>query len=396
MKILFIHLCAPFVNGLTYRENLLTKYLSGFSNEFIVLTTDDSIDISNNTIIKGELKYPLESNYLIRLSYKYIFFGYKIYSRIRAFWGLSKFLVTFKPNLIYINSLQFLDLFTIIKFKKRFPNTKLIGELNATKENSAQTFFSSYLLHKVFYRSIITMNYKHIDYCYYGSVAARDFSSKYYKTPFGLEILNLGVDEKAILRALDHNKSKLKIKYGFKPNDLLMVSGGKIDEKKKIIELVEAFSELEFNPANRLILFGSIVDSLKDSFSKLISLDQRISFVGWLNDVEMYEYLRIADFAVFPGSKSAIWESAIAMGLPLIAQYWDGMDYINFGSNVHYLHKNGDTNEIKTALANLIEDEPKRSSMSRNARANWKNALSYKLMAEKIINKYNELKEEQL
>jgi glycosyltransferase involved in cell wall biosynthesis len=382
-----------------YRENLLSKELIKLTKDYKILSCFDSLDFQNNQIIKSTPKnFAIngKNKSLFLIDYKYKLFGYKIYSKIRSFRGLSTFLVTFKPDLIYINSLQFLDLFTIIKFKKRYPNTKLIGELNATKENSAQRFISSVFLHKVFYRWVISMNFQHIDYCYYGSVAARDFSSKYYKTPFGLEIINLGVDENAILKALEYNKSKLKIKFGFKPNDFLMISGGKIDEKKKIIELVQAFLELDFNPSNKLLLFGSIADRLSDAFNKLISLDQRINFVGWLSDVEMYEYLRIADFAVFPGSKSAIWESAIAMGLPLIAQSWDGMDYINFGSNILYLYKNGDTNEIKNALVNLIEEDTKRTSMSRNASANWKNVLSYKLMAAKIINKYNELKEEQI
>jgi 1,2-diacylglycerol 3-alpha-glucosyltransferase len=387
MKILFVHLCAPYNVGWTYRENLLPKYLNNVDNEVIVVTTKT---ISN--LEDGRLEYNKDLNEsnengvkIIRLDYLRLPLPFGLKNRIRTYRGLCKVLDAHKPDLIYINGLQFVDLIKIIWFKSRQKNNlRLFGELNATIQNSARSFSSKYLLHKVIYSLVIKYSTRHLDKLYFGSEAAYIFSREYYGLKNAvLNLSPLGVDETKILQTLNKlDKDLSRIKYGIDNDCFVVVTGGRLDLRKKVIELMDAATKLE--PNIMLIVFGEVLDDIAQDFSQLLEKLNNVKFLGWLEDEGIYEVLSISDLALFPGTKSSLWEVATAIGLPVVAQSWPGLDYIDFNGNILFYDFRS-SNEIYETLIAVINNPILLEKMRKNALENSMRNLSYKSIAETIL-----------
>lgn len=384
-KIAFIHLCAPYVSGLTYYENILPEYLNRNGFDVFIFTTKDSIEKTKNKIVYDKtLSDELYNNITIkRLDYRFKFLPYSIYSRMRYF---KNFLVSINIvafDLVFINGLQFGDLSKFGELKNQFPKTKFFGELNATFQNSANNIITKLLFHKFFYSKIINHT-SFIDKFYYGSEAAKKFSSELYDLSDKFDLLGLGVDEVKIKSIQKENKKQIKDYFNVPDKKMILISGGKFDEKKNVLHLIKALEILN-NPNLTLILFGSVAKEISEEFYFLLNRNINIKFYEWLNDDEFYRLMFVSDLAIFPGSKSALWESAIGMGLPIVCQYWEGMDYINLKGNIEYLRTNGDSNEISIMISRLYNDRNKLISMQKIAFEKGLDSLSYNNIAKRIL-----------
>jgi hypothetical protein len=90
---------------------------------------------------------------------------------------------------------------------------------------------------------------------FYGSAAASNFASKFYNLPLNYDLLPLGVDDDLIEEVMLKDKIKLKHYYGFDTNDFIIITGCKIDEKKRTIELINSFISIKYNVNIKLIIF---------------------------------------------------------------------------------------------------------------------------------------------
>lgn len=389
LRVVFIHLCGPLIDGWTYRENLLTKYLGEFSSVSIISNYEGFKENSNRIEYLGESQHKISFD-TSRLNHNK-FIPYFLNSKFRIYTGLFEKLVNLNPDMIYVNSLQFFSLLDVIRYKKKYPSTKIIAELNATFLNSGRTWLSRNFLHGFYYQFIINRALLKIDKLYYGSSAARTFSVTLYRISDQHEILPLGVNDEKISQILLKDRNVLRKNLGIKHSDFVICTGGKLDSRKNLLQLVKAINQLK-NLNLKLLIFGSLVN-LGNEVSNIIDTSDNISFMGWLKEDDIYEVFRSSDLAVFPGTKSALWESAIATGLPLIAQYWIGNEYIDFGGNIDYLYLNGDINEICKNIYDLYNNVNKLKLMSLLALENGLSQLSYRKIANKIIVDYHELKE---
>lgn len=386
MKIVFIQLCGPFHKGWTYRENLLTQYLAK-DNSLNVITNYDGFKInSNKTELLCKSSHEISSD-IIRLPYIKCL-PYFLNSKLRFYTGLLENLEAIRPDFIYINGLQFFSIFEILRYKKRYPLTKIFGELNATSFNSAKSFISRKILHGILYKYLVRRVYIKLDKLYFGSVAALNFSADLYSTSYNNGILPLGINDDKIKIINDIDKTRLRQKYGVKISNFVICTGGKLDKQKNTLQLLKAFIEIK-NLDFILLIFGTIID-YNDEILEIINSSGRIVFLGWLNENEIYEVFRLADLAVFPGSKSALWESAIAIGLPLVAQYWQGVEHIDFGGNLSYLYLNGDVLEIRRNIETLYIEKLKLLQMAKIALDNGISNLSYSKVAKKILSDFCE------
>ena len=389
MVIAFIHLCSGYSKGWLYRENILTQMLSNNANTHIITSTEGFNKNSNRLKIIHNTKYEIinDNIELHRLDYKFKL-PYFLNSKIRIYSNLLRLLNEIMPDLIYINGLQMFDLYTIIKFKKLHSKVIIFGELSATFDNSAKTLLSKLFLHKLFYKKIIQDSLPYIDKIYYGSSASLTFSSSIYSTSVTSDILPLGVDDNLIDLTLRLSVDKLREKYYVDKDSFVFITGGKIDNNKKVYELIDAFRRIPIKKMS-LIIFGDFTEPSR-SLMDYINSDRRIRLLGWRSSTAIHELFRLSDVAVFPGSKSALWESAIAMGLPLIAQFWRGMEYIDFDGNIYYLLNNGDVSEIYRSMLELHNNIILRNNMSKIAKENGLLNLSYRNVANKILIDYQE------
>ena len=198
------------------------------------------------------------------------------------------------------------------------------------------------------------------------------------------KLLVMGADDELAEKANDELvKKATRKKYHIKEEDFLIVSGGKIDPwKTQTTLLMEAVKEIKQKNV-KLLVFGSVVDELKQQVQNLADGD-RIQYIGWQNAEESYQLFAAADLAAFPGRHSVYWEQATGQGIPMIAKDWEGTHHVDLGGNVIFLKEDSKT-EIIRALERILSDQHLYHSMKLIAETKGPQTFSYGKIAQKSI-----------
>ena len=163
----------------------------------------------------------------------------------------------------------------------------------------------------------------------------------------------------------------------------MVITGGKIDiPKKQVLLLMEAIKQIDNNRI-KLLIFGSVVDELKNDFQKFVD-GKKIQYIGWLGPQDCYNHLAASDLVVFPGRHSVLWEQTVALGIPIVAKYWEGTDHIDLGRNCKFLYQDS-VDEIKEIIINIFEDRELYNQMKEVAEKKGMKEFSYKKIAKKSI-----------
>ena len=176
--------------------------------------------------------------------------------------------------------------------------------------------------------------------------------------------------------------NKLRETLNISDSDFVIVTGGKIDEAKaQTLLLMEAVKN--FNDNVKLIVFGSVAESLKSKFDKLCD-SNNIIYAGWVSSDDSYKYFELANLVVFAGRHSVFWEQVVAQGKPMVCKHWEGTTHIDVGGNVKFLIKD-DINEIYNTISNIILDDNIYSKMKEASENRGSKRFSYKNISEKSI-----------
>lgn len=381
MRIVHICLNGPFTEGLTYQENLLTKYQSRMGNEIIVITTEyywnadgklqkseihDSINQYDVRVIRLKIKGDKEFNY-----------------RFKKYINLYETLESLSPEILFIHGANFLDLKILKKYLKKHQITAYLDN-HCDKSNSGRNFLSYNILHKIVWKTLAQSINPYIRK-FYGVMPSR---VKWLIDVYGLpknkcELLIMGADDDFVNKYSNEDLIiKNRRKYNIKENEFVIVTGGKIDSAKtQTLLLMKAIKKMN-NEALKLFIFGSISDELKEEFNSLC--DNNIKYLGWANEEESYNYFSIADLVVFPGRHSVYWEEVVALGKPLICKYWEGTTHVDIGGNLLYLYHDS-VEEMTKTISNLVENKNEYNKLLLGAKNDKKNNFLYSEIAKKSL-----------
>lgn len=125
-------------------------------------------------------------------------------------------------------------------------------------------------------------------------------------------------------------KDSLRKKYGFTPNDRIIIFAGRIDYGKGIFELVSAFKQVSLKHNNlKLIVAG---DGAYNSLLKQINpMWNKIFLTGYLAKETLYELYSLSDIGVVPSLHEEFGYVAIemaSMGLPVLVNLVGGLNEI--------------------------------------------------------------------
>lgn len=382
MKIMHLCLASIYTDGFLYQENLLAKYHKKLNFDVEILTNCWMYDNNGQIVMTEDSNYVNEDGVsIIRLKPK---FKHKFSDKFIRYNHLLDALTKSKPDILFIHNLQFLDIDIVIKYLKENKNVIAYLDNHADLTNSAKTWLSKNILHKIIWR----FNAKRIKpYIkkFYGVLPTRvDFLIKMYKLPpEKCELLIMGADDEMVSNSLKNNSRQIiRKKYKIEEDDFLIVSGGKIDmAKKEIIEFAKAVKSVN-NKKIKFLIFGSIVNELKSELDSIC--DDNIIFIGWLNNIDSYNVFASADLVVFPGRHSVYWEQVVAQGIPLLCRYLPGVNHIDIGGNVLFMSKNN-FDEYKEILNKLITDNEFYNLMKKSANKKTKNNFLYSRIAKKSI-----------
>ncbi|GIQ58589.1 hypothetical protein Flavo103_17250 [Flavobacterium collinsii] len=387
MKIVHLCLSSFYIDNYSYQENMLPKYHVLQGHEVTVIASLVSFNSSGEPCLleKESTKITEDGYKVIRVDYKKAF--YKFNKFVRIYNGISELLELEKPDLIFMHDFSFLDVRKVISYVKKNRNVIMFVDCHTDYINSAQTWISLNIFHKLIWRYYAKKISPYVQK-FYGTTPLRsDFLRDVYNIDSKkIELLVMGIDDDLI-----KNKDRVLLKknyaekLNFKESDFVIVTGGKIDLKKNVHLLMKAVSNL--NKVNvKLVIFGIVTTEMKNDFDSLFNSDCMI-YSGWQNSNGIVDHLMFADLVVFPGTHSVLWEQAVGVGTPSVFKYWQGMTHVDVGGNCEFLYKD-DVNEIENVLDNILESYDKYNVMAKQALEKGLKYFSYSDISKRAIKSY--------
>lgn len=383
MKVLHVCLASFYIDNHSYQENMLPKYHKKLGFEVEILASLMSFDQNGNSCFLKEATSYINENGIpvTRLNYRNTT-GSK---RLRQYKNTYKAIEKVNPDIIFVHGCQFLDIKYITKYVEKFPEVKVYVDNHADFSNSATNWISKNILHKVIWRNC-AKKIEPITTKFYGVLPARvDFLIDMYNIPKEkVELLVMGADDEEVKRVKDKSKNNLlRSKYGIEEEDILIITGGKIDNAKlQTLDLMKAVREMS-NPNIKLIVFGSVIESLKEKVEKL-SDGVNVQYIGWLKSNESYDYLAASDLVVFPGRHSVLWEQAAGLGKPIVVKYWEGTTHVDLGGNCRFLYKDS-LEEVKSLITEICLNKNELKNMKNQAENLGVKQFSYLEIARRSI-----------
>ncbi|MCA0333881.1 MAG: glycosyltransferase family 4 protein [Bacteroidetes bacterium] len=381
MKILHCCLAAFYIDNFGYQENILPKMHKLQGHEVKILA-------STETYIENSLDYIQPCSYInndqievIRIPYAN-WLPLKIVKKLRIYNGISDTLESFNPDIIFLHDCQFIGIKEIAAYAKKHTNTRIYVDGHTDFINSAKTWISKNILHKIIYKWCVKKISPYTKK-FYGTLPLRVefFKNIYHTPPEKTELLQLGIDDtqvdfsqKEVIRKVIRKELKLS------DNDFVIITGGKIDRRKNIHHLIKVVNEIK-NVNIKLIVFGTPTPDMKDEIRNLLD-SPAIRYLGWVPSEKVYNYFFAGDLAFFPGTHSVLWEQAVGIGLPCIFKKWEGIQHIDIGGNCLFINSN---DEIKDNILALYQNKSQLALMKQIAMEKGVNQFSYYEIAKKAI-----------
>lgn len=384
MKIVNICLAGSYNYGWGYQDNLITKYQQKLNNDVTIITSrftnkkngEGYIEIQKEITYDGLVKV-IRLDHFISSSFTYYFRKYK---------NLYKTLCDERPDFIFIHSCQFVDILSVCKYAKKNKDVYICVDNHADYTNSAQTTFAK-IVHKTLWKFTANTINKYAS-VFFGVIPIRcKFLCDMYGIPEKkIDLLVMGADDEMVEQA-KHNRKRVRELLKIDDEDIVIITGGKIDlHKKGILNLIKVYNKL--NRKNvKLLVFGSVVPELKEEFDRIIG---NSIYLGWIDQRQIYDYLCLSDLAVFPGRHSVIWEQSVGCGLPSVFLKLDMTDHVNVNGNCIFL-ENDSEDEIEKAILPFVDNKDYLENIRKKAIEASKK-FSYNEIAKYSIEKTIEMK----
>lgn len=316
MKILYICLGNPFTEEMLYIENYLIKgnYEDGMDIEVIAST----LKFSSNKIkeVNESKTFYFDKIPVIRIKHDHIINKF-ISNIIRKNNRLFEIIINFKPDVIFYNCIQIYNIKDLKKIKQSLPNVKIYGDVTTTKYNSGKNLLSYYILHKIIYKSWIKKAERYFDKIFYPVLESKEFLKSVYKINDKLlEFFPLACEVIDEFKKKEYRRN-FESRYNLNQNVTIFSHSGKMDKLKLTIEILEKFIKTR-NENFRLFIAGEFTDDIKDRALKTINSDNRIKYIGFLDNEDLIELLCSTDLYLQPGSPSHTAQTAMGCLTPVV------------------------------------------------------------------------------
>ncbi|HEY9802898.1 MAG TPA: glycosyltransferase family 4 protein [Leptolyngbyaceae cyanobacterium] len=148
---------------------------------------------------------------------------------------------------------------------------------------------------------------------------------------------------------------------------------GRVGQRKGTFDLINAFAQFSSQHKEQCHLFiaGDGEIEKGKALVKELGLEEKITFLGWINSQQRDDVLKISDIFLLPsyneGLPMAILE-AMGWELPIVTTPVGGIPEVIISGKNGLLVNPGDVQQLSAAIQLLVEDESLRLSMGRLAR----------------------------
>ena len=336
MNIVHISPGACYSEGWSYQENLLPKYQAKLGHTVTLIVSDRTLVGTNVETCACTDSMSADGFRVIRRSFTR-FPGGKLTSLLSRL-PVSDLLEELKPDLIFAHGLVSTTIFQVARYKRRHPACVVV-------QDNHEDYNIGYDVRKplgvrwlvvLMRRWMQRLNAPYVTKVYGVTPWRKQYAQEAYGVdPAKTDVLIMGADDEVIDFAHRAEiRERVRARYGIAPEDFLVVTGGKIDQRKNIHLLMRAVEDL---PHVKLLVFGKAADDFEDVYRG--SMNGNVIDIGWIASKDSYDYFFAADLVCFPGQHSVLWEQACAAKTPCLFKEWEGMDHVDNGGNAAFLRE---------------------------------------------------------
>ncbi|MDQ5893445.1 MAG: hypothetical protein QG640_457 [Patescibacteria group bacterium] len=187
-------------------------------------------------------------------------------------------------------------------------------------------------------------------------------------------------------RKSDAELAVLKNTLGKKPEDVFIITTGRLVVKNATGDIIDA---LQYLPTNvRFIILGQgfLEKVLKEKVEKL-GLKERVHFLGFISHKDMPQYLHVSDIFIRPSLSEGFGNSyveAMAAGIPVIATPVGGIvDFLKDGETGLFCEVQN-SRSIAQKVEKLIKDRESRDYIIKNAEQMVRENYDWKTIANQM------------
>lgn len=388
MKIVHICLNGPYTDNWGYQENIIPKYHKKFGNKVIVIAQNQK-HIDTGEIVEAKCAdYYLEDGVRVIRVAKQKMFNMK-FVNVFSPYDIYTLLLDLKPDFIMVHGLiGSISALNVGKYIRK-NNRKCIAVAdihqdyyNSNVENNTKGRVLAFV-----HRFLNKRMFPYYKKVFYVAPSCKKKAEEYYRVPKNLlELLPLGCDTELInISNRESVRKEIRSKYNLNEDDIIVCHGGKLDFKKKTLELIYAIKKLnQENSKVKLIIFGSFADKSKARIEKeILKNNDYIIFAGMLKPEEYYNIYLASDIAAFPGGQSVLWQQAIACGLAMLVKRHTGIEYLDLGGNIAFFD-NDSIEEIYNKLSGIILDNQYKE-MKKVAEEKGAQYFSYERISKQVL-----------
>lgn len=346
MKIAHVCLAGAYTEGMSYQDNMLVDINRQDGHEVLIIS--DCMKFQDNHLIEAAPQdcYTKNGARLIRLPFDWTGPRY-LTNKVKRCSRLLPVLEEFAPDVILYHGVIGWELLSLGKYKDRHPATRIYVDSHEDRYNSGTNWVSYTFQYRFLTRWLIWQVLDKIDKIFYISLETRDFLREVLDLPDAvLEYYPLGGivvpdDERQRIR---REQRQL---LGLAEADILFFHSGKLDRKKRTIEILNAFRTVKADNV-RLLIAGSIENDSRELIEPAIAADNRVIFLGWKGRDDLNTLMCTADVYVQPGGQSASLQHAICCGLPILV--------FPYPSHEPFLRDNGSFVSTEADMAEKIAE----------------------------------------
>ncbi len=380
MKIVHLAPSAPYNDYWGYQDNLLPKYHKKLGHTVTLITTNTMH--SDGQIVETDC-----ADYMLRDGVRVIRRKIKKYPH-RALTGLASYIPVYdllcqlQPDLIFHHGLVSTTMLDVVRYKKKNPSCVIIQDNHLDYNIGSQCKTLKERLFRAYYRHINRRTIGYVSKVYGVTPWRKTYAEDYFKIPpQKTDVLIMGADDEKIDFANRESiRAAIRQKYAVTQTDFLIVTGGKIDRKKKIHLLMEACKNM---PGIKLLIFGQVSQDLQEAFDQCLQSSENLIYIGWIQSDQVYDYFFAADLVFFPGQHSVLWEQACAAKVPCVFEAWEGMEHVDNGGNSAFLSPV--TTQTLRELVSELCYSPKYYQMKQVAESEMTDIYLYSNIAKKSL-----------
>ena len=379
MRILHLCLACFYIDGYNYQENVLPRINAKDGHEVLIIaSTETFVDNMHLGYVKAS-EYTNEDGIpVVRLPFRNL--GIQLLTtKIRIYPDLYSKIEAFHPDIIMAHDLTFWSVRDVVKYKKANPAVTFYADTHTAIYNSGRNWLSLNVLHRLLYKSLIKKTIPYLKKYFYIGQKEKEFSLTNYHIPEGImEFFPLGG---IIPDADEYQKIRRQYRSGLDitEQDKLFLHTGKLDVLKKTKDLLIAFHNVQ-NSTFKLAIIGSISKDIKEEIEELIRLDNRVVFLGWKNQEDLFGYLCASDLYCQPGSVSATLQNAICCFNPIMSFPHTGYANLDVGNFIWVK----DTNEMIDAFKRLSSGEIDLKELQQCSEQCAREILDYRKLAARL------------